>query len=528
MNVVKGFPVGLGVYSLTALLGSFTWALSHHNNIIAVGSWSGAIIVLNVTTGSWLVVLSGHTREVNCIAFSSDGPSLVSGSDDKTIKLWDVQTGNVVQTFFSHIEGVKSVSISVDCTTIASGHHDNTICLWDTQTGECYHKTQHQRTVSYVVFSHEDPQHLISISDQKVWQWDANGCQIRSPFDGTHVTFSSDGAQFVSCFKQTITIYDSSIGAVFTEFQVASSAHLCCFSPDNSLVAVAAAETAYCWDITTSKPQLVETFIGHTQNITSVTFSSSTTLITASCDKSVRFWQVRAQPTNIPIIGLKPASLPLAPIKSTTVQSEEGIIITSDYSGMIRAWDMSTGFCKASFQTPAKGPCMRDTQLVNGRLILVWYANKKIHVWDGGNGEVLWVVDIPWDNVEDLKISGDGSRVVGLFAPSIWVWSLQTGDVMGTMEIEYEGPSVSLIVSGSKVWAHWLQSNYRGWDFGVSGSTPMELSNISTLSSHNRVWYPKQAEAKDSAIRGDVFHLSGESEYPVSMQCDGSYLVAGY
>jgi WD40 repeat protein len=56
-----------------------------------------------------------------CLAFSSDGTSLVSGSDDCTVKLWDVQTGGTVKTFFGHTELVLSVSISADYTIIASG-----------------------------------------------------------------------------------------------------------------------------------------------------------------------------------------------------------------------------------------------------------------------------------------------------------------------------------------------------------------------------------------------------------------------
>jgi WD40 repeat protein len=226
------------------------------------------------------------------------------------------------------------------------------------------------------MLSPTDPQHLISISDEKVWQWGANGCQIRPPFDGSHAAFSSDGAQFVSCFKKTITVHNSSSGAIVTEFQVVDDAHRCCFSPDNGLVAVAAGKTAYCWDITTSEPQLVETFIGHTGYITSLVFSSSTTLISASEDKSVKFWQIGAQSTDPPTIDLKPTSLPSASIKSVTLQSKEGIAITSDSGGVIKTWDISTGICKTSFQSPAQGSSKWDAQLINGRLIFVWYRQE--------------------------------------------------------------------------------------------------------------------------------------------------------
>ena len=526
MKVVKGSPAGWGECYRTSLLDSYTQTLSNHNSNIAVGSQSGDIIVLNSITGNPSAVLSGHTGAVNCVTFSSDGWSLVSGSWDKTVKLWDIQTGGVVKTFFGHTQEVWSVFISANQTMIASGSGDKTICFWSIQTGECYHTTQQQETVYHIVFSLEDPQHLISISDQKVWQWDANDYQIRPPFNGAHVALSSDGAQFVSCFEQTITVYDSSTGSIFTEFQAAGSAHLCCFSPDDHLVAVAVGEAAYCWDITASEPQLVETFIAHTQKITSLVFSSSTTLVSASYDKSVRFWQVGAQPADPPIIGLKPTPLPSASIKSITLQSEEGIAITSDSNGVIKAWDISTGICKESFQTPAKGPCTRDTRLVNGRLIFVWHTDGKIYAQNTENGELLW--EVFWHSVGDLRISGDGLRVFGLLAPSIWAWSLQTGEVVGKVEIGYEGPSVSLVVDGSKVWAYWPQSNYSGWDFGISGSTPMELSKISTLPSHNRLWDPEQAGVKDLVTGGFFFQLSGRFAHPVGVQCDGSYLVAGY
>ena len=526
MKIVKGIPAGWGVCSRTTLLGSSTQTLSHHNNNIAVGFIPGDIIILDTITGSQTAVLSGHTEKVTGVVFSSDGTSLVSGSYDKTVKLWDVQTGGVVKTFFGHKDHIWSVSISADCTTIASGSCDNTICLWSIQTGVCYYTIQQQEPVYHVMFSPKDPQHLISISDNKVWQWDGSGCQIRFPFDGSHVAFSSDGAQFVSCFGKNVTVHNSSSGAAIIKFQVAENTFQCCFSPDNRLVAVAIDKTAYCWDITPSEPQLIETFIGHSQQINSLIFSSSTTLVSASGDKSVKFWQIEAQSTDPAITNLKCTSLPPAPIESITLQSKEGIAITYDSDGMMQAWDISTGTCRASYQTPAKYHHMRDVRLVNDRFIFIWYVDDRIHVQDVENGELLWEVDKPWDGVDDLRISGDGCRVFGLHAPDIWAWSLQTGEVVGKMEIGYNGIYGSLIVDGSKVWACWPGLNYGGWDFGDE-PTP-KLSNISTLPSTSRLWDLKQARIKNPATAEVVFQLSGRCSNPVCAQCDDSYLVAGY
>jgi WD40 repeat protein len=153
------------------------------------------------------------------------------------------------------------------------GYQDRRVLSHNQTGGHC---------ASCLVLSH-NPQHLISISDNQVWQWDVNGHQTKPPFDGQHVSFSSDGAQFVSCHEKTVTVHNSSSGATVSEFQITDSdAYRCSFSPDSRLVAVAAGRTAYCWNITSSKPQLVETFIGHTEDITSLVFSSPTTLISAS------------------------------------------------------------------------------------------------------------------------------------------------------------------------------------------------------------------------------------------------------
>lgn len=53
---------------------------------------------------------------------------------DGAIKIWDTLSGKLIHTFEGHLAGVSTIAWSPDGATIASGSDDKTIRLWNVST----------------------------------------------------------------------------------------------------------------------------------------------------------------------------------------------------------------------------------------------------------------------------------------------------------------------------------------------------------------------------------------------------------
>ncbi len=166
--------------------------------------------------------LQGHEAGVMSVAFSSDGERIVSGSSDKTMRLWDAKTGaSIGQPFKGHEDGISSVAFSPDGRRIVSGSSDKTVRLWDAKTGASIGQPfkGHEKGVSSVAFSPDGERIVSGGEDNTVRLWDTKtGAQIGQPFKGhgivMSVAFSPDGRRIVSGgWDNTVRLWDAKTGA---------------------------------------------------------------------------------------------------------------------------------------------------------------------------------------------------------------------------------------------------------------------------------------------------------------------------
>ncbi|TAG44422.1 MAG: serine/threonine protein kinase, partial [Oscillatoriales cyanobacterium] len=129
--------------------------------------------------------LVGHSHAVTSVAFSPDGATLASGSEDKTIEMWNLHGGKRWYTLTGHSDWVTSVAFSPDGATLASGGRDKTIQIWDLNKGKWWYALRgHEDRVYAVAFSPDGQVLATGSRDKTVQLWNLNKGRPMSALNG--------------------------------------------------------------------------------------------------------------------------------------------------------------------------------------------------------------------------------------------------------------------------------------------------------------------------------------------------------
>ena len=251
-----------------------------------------------IETGrDFLGELRGHTKLVTCVAYSPDGKRIVTGSDDKTLRVWDALTGREIMTLKGHTFAMGCVAYSPDGKRIVSGSYrigsnEKTLRVWDAQTGrEILALKGHpvkgdvMESVKCVAYS-PDSKYIVSGGRDKTLRlWDAQTGREVLALEGhtdqvTCVAYSPNGKRIVSgsyniagSNDKTVRVWDARTGREVLALKGHTDGVKCvAYSPDSKhIVSGSRDETLRVWDAQTGRGILA--FKGHPGGVDCVAYS---------------------------------------------------------------------------------------------------------------------------------------------------------------------------------------------------------------------------------------------------------------
>ncbi|ORY28936.1 hypothetical protein BCR33DRAFT_772685 [Rhizoclosmatium globosum] len=339
------------------------------------------------------LTLTGHSSMVRSVAFSPDSRTVVSGSEDQTVKLWSVETGECVKTLAGHSLSVRSVAFSPDSRTVVSGSEDQTVKVWSVETGECVKTLAgHSLSVRSVAFSPNSRTVVSGSEDQtvKVWSVETGECvktlaghslSVRS------VAFSPNSRTVVSGSEdQTVKLWSVETGeCVKTLAGHSDAVNSVAFHPDSTTVVSGSGDhTVKLWSVETG--ECIKTLAGHSDSVNSVALSLRT-VVSGSNDQTIKLWSFETRNC----------------VKVQNLAGHDGIVF-------------SVAFPDYSPQTVVSG-----------------FADKQIRLWSAETGEYVKNTARHHGKVCSVAFSPDSKTVISESNDkTIKLWSVETGECIET------------------------------------------------------------------------------------------------
>jgi WD40 repeat protein len=376
-----------------------------------------------------LKVLPGHTQDIVSLTFSPVGQRIVTGSTDKTAKLWDVATRRALFTFPGN-SAIECVAFAPDGSRILTCD-TQTIRMWDSVSGlGLFTNRIHRGHILSAAFSAGGLRILAGTSQGEVMSWDA---AASTPFDIAErrlftstkaadtvlsLAFSADGQWVVTGHADhTAKVWDTASGKLLRTLAGHGGGVVAvAFSPDAKRIVAASAQEALArvWDVATSN--LLMTVEG----VESVAFSRDGQRIITGCgDSCSRVWEVATERQSL--------TLRSGGDQWAVAFSQDGRQIATCDGGTAKVWEPSTH--------PERIVLSGHSHAVNavafspdGRRVVTGSADQTARLWRAATGELLFTLIGHSDRVRSVAFSPKDQRIVtGSDDHTARVWDAATG-----------------------------------------------------------------------------------------------------
>ncbi|OCK86489.1 pre-mRNA-splicing factor prp46 [Lepidopterella palustris CBS 459.81] len=201
-------------------------AMDPDNKFFVSGSADRTIKLWDTPSGTLKLTLTGHISAVRGLAVSARHPYLFSCGEDKMVKCWDLEQSNkVIRHYHGHLSGVYTLDLHPTLDVLCTGGRDGVVRVWDMRTRTNVHVLSgHKGTIAAVKCQEGDPQVISSSLDSTIRLWDlrmgTTMCTLTHHKKGVRaLTIHPKEFTFASASAQSIKQWKCPEGAFMQNFE---------------------------------------------------------------------------------------------------------------------------------------------------------------------------------------------------------------------------------------------------------------------------------------------------------------------
>jgi WD40 repeat protein len=421
-------------------------AFSPDGKTVLTGSGDKTARLWEAATGKAVGPPLQHQDIVCAVAFSPDGETVLTGSWDKTARLWKAATGKVIGPPLQHQGQVRAVAFSPDGQTVLTGSGDKTARLWEAATGKAVGPPlQHQGLVGAVAFSPDGKTVVTASEDRTARLWEAAtgkalGPPLQHQGEVEAVAFSPDGKTVLTgSYDRTARLWDAATGeALGPPLQHQSSIFAVAFSPDGKTVLTASVTTARLWEAATGKA--LGPPLQHHGDVRAVAFSpDGKTVLTGSWDKTARLWEAATGKAIGPRLQHQEMVLAVA-------FGPDGKTVLTGSVTTARLWQTATGKAIGSPLQHQDG-VFAVAYSPDGKTVLTGSLDKTARLWEAATGHAIGPPLQHQGRVLAVAFSPDGKTVLtGSDDKTVRLWDAPTGKALGP-PLQHQGGVAPVVFS---------------------------------------------------------------------------------
>ncbi len=333
---------------------------------LAVGT-DVAVWLYDVPDGKETALFTGHTGQVNALAFSQDGKTFASsGFNNPIIQVWDLETKSKRSTLRLTREPYFLGALTFHG-EILVGINTREITYWDAATGKKISESGMDNPYDSVAFSQDGSTLAIADRNGMIYLWDTVTSRQKGALDGHEggrgrdsqiwaLAFSPDGKILASGSQdKTVRLWDTQNRKELGTLRGHNGwVTAIAFSEDGNTIASGDANKVIkLWDLKTQQARA--TIWDHESTINALAFAPVGTplygmcLASGSADGTIRFWN--------PLTGeqlINFTSGHIESIKAVAFSKENPTLTTAAFNGVVDVWSLQT---RRELITFSEGQC---------------------------------------------------------------------------------------------------------------------------------------------------------------------------